>query len=339
MVQIGGERVCRGALRFRPPLASPKGRRVALIVLWLGTWALFGVGWAAAPRLQLPDARYLLSGASGEGTFDLRLEGEVASFGPLDAVETRVGRVEEGVLTLPLPEGVLELTLPGIWMDPGTRAFSGTLDGEAVTFQPAAEYAFEAVRQGAFIGVSASYPVFAAPWRRVNERLRAFVRTPVTRALDEGRALSRAGQLSYPWTHEETLSATLYSAEVLSLRGTQFTYTGGAHPNTFYRALTFERTPEGVRERALRDLFREGAPYAGVLLGEVTRQLRARGAAWIQDGSIRLTEADLAVFNLTGRGLEFAFAPYAVGPYAQGAFFVTVPYGLLEDLLHPHFLP
>ncbi len=36
---------------------------------------------------------------------------------------------------------------------------------------------------------------------------------------------------------------------------------------------------------------------------------------------------------------EFVFAPYAVGSYAQGAFFVTLPYNALTNLLKPAFLP
>lgn len=126
---------------------------------------------------------------------------------------------------------------------------------------------------------------------------------------------------------------------VLSLLETRYIYTGGAHPNTDYRSLTFRRVGEHAARVTLPNLFRDGAPYRRVLLSEVTRKLRARRAAWIVDGSVTLKERDLGVFTLTTRGLEFVFAPYAVGPYVQGAFFVTVPYDGLKNLLNPAFLP
>lgn len=43
--------------------------------------------------------------------------------------------------------------------------------------------------------------------------------------------------------------------------------------------------------------------------------------------------------EVTQRGLTFVFAPYAVGPYAQGAFFVTVPFARVQSLLNPAFSP
>ena len=33
--------------------------------------------------------------------------------------------------------------------------------------------------------------------------------------------------------------------------------------------------------------------------------------------------------------MTFGFEPYAVGPYAQGTFFVTVPFGVLEPVIDP----
>lgn len=324
------------------PSGRVKRRVSAALAAGLGAaLALLSAASASVP-MGVPEARYLVAGALGESAanevvFDLSVTGESASFGVLGA-DPVVGRVEgEGVLMAVLPEGMLELNLPSFWT-PTPEVFPGTLDGLPVRLEKRAEYAFELVRQGAYTEVAASYPVFGAPWRGVNGRVQASVKVPMMRALEKARALSRRGQLGYPWTLEETLEPTYYSPRVLSLLGTGSVYTGGAHPNTFYRALTFERVAGvGVRELALRDLFR--AAYADTLLTEVDRKLRAWGAAWIVDGSVVLQEADLNVFTLTRRGLRFAFAPYAVGPYAQGAFFVTVPYELLSDALHPRFLP
>lgn len=163
------------------------------------------------------------------------------------------------------------------------------------------------------------------------------MRAPAARFTQDAQELAARGELDYPYTYEGRLTLTRLTPSVLCLLETRYIYTGGAHPNTDYRSLTFRRVGEHAVRVTLPNLFRDGAPYRRVLLSEVTRKLRARRAAWIVDGSVTLKERDLGVFTLTTRGLEFVFAPYAVGPYAQGA--VTVPYDALTKLLKPAFLP
>lgn len=165
------------------------------------------------------------------------------------------------------------------------------------------------------------------------------MRAPAEAAARDAQALAATGDLTYPYTYEGLLTPTLVRANLLSLLETRSSYAGGAHPNTTYRSLTFRRRGAEVRRLELAELFREGVPYRQRLLAEVTRALRARGAAWIVDGSMQLRERGLSVFTLSARGLTFTFAPYAVGTYAQGAFFVTVPYARVRALLEPALFP
>ena len=48
-----------------------------------------------------------------------------------------------------------------------------------------------------------------------------------------------------------------------------------------------------------------------------------------------LKEDEIGPFALSPRGIQFAFAPYAVGPYSDGAFFVTVAFNDLQTIIDP----
>ena len=291
---------------------------------------------------QVVPARYLLSGTLEGERVQLEL-----SLSPTQTTGTLLGtpaRTLKGRRTqnkLRLKGAGLSLTgeLPGFRTE--NQAFSGTLtDGTPFKLTLAASYTVRHVTQGPFLETRSETPFWLiSPWRRLNRELERFVKNPVTSFVQDAQRLAAAGELAYPYTYESTVKPTLLTGNILSLLETSFYDTGGAHPNTAYRSLTFYWTGEEVRRLELNDLFREGAAYQKVLLKEVTRKLRARRAAWILDGSVELKTRDLGVFNLTHRGLEFTFAPYAVGPYAQGKFAVTVPYQQLHGLLKPGLRP
>ena len=115
-------------------------------------------------------------------------------------------------------------------------------------------------------------------------------------------------------------------SDFLSARSSIYSYTGGAHGNTFYRAFNLHIVDGTVRETSLGDLFTPGSGYLTPLSDYVLDDLRRQEAYDVAEGMItELTEDDLAVFTLSPSGITFAFAPYHVGPYAQGSFFVTVP--------------
>jgi len=308
--------------------------------------------FAGAQDLNFPLERYLFTGTLEGRTVQLDLsltQGSKATGTlALDGRErTLTGTAdEEGNLTLRTPNGILRLegTLPTPWSDAPTT-LSGTLreDGGVTPFslQKAAEYATQRVRQGTFLEAESTYPFFtAAPWQQINREVQEGARRPLERFVREGQALVTAGELNHFWTRYETLELKRLTLRTLSLLGTVSVYTGGAHPNTHFRALNFVREGGTVRRLALGDLFKPGTPFVRVLSEYVLADLREQEAAWVADGSIPALRAEeLGAFTLSGRGLEFAFAPYAVGPYAQGAFVVTVPYARLAGMLRPRFLP
>ena len=310
--------------------------------------------WGPTALAQGVPARYLLAGSLRGEAVQLELtlpasptdessehiSGRRLSTPP----EPLTGTVAENGDVRVQSAGLGTLTLREHLSDPAAQpAFTGTTgSGDAFSLELIASYTTQRLTQGPFLEASWSVPYFLAPpWRRVNRPLQNAVRVPAATFIGEAQGLLEEGALGFPYAFESELEIVRLTPNVLSLLERRYTYTGGAHPNTGYRSLTYQsQNIEGeVRRIGLNDLFRDGAAYRRILLDEVTLKLRARRAAWIEDSSVTLTARDLGVFTLTGRGLEFVFAPYAVGPYAQGAFFVTVPYEQLQGLLKPAFTP
>ena len=67
----------------------------------------------------------------------------------------------------------------------------------------------------------------------------------------------------------------------------------------------------------------------------IRADLKKQQAAWILDGSIKDIDPDQRVFNITPKGVQFTFAPYEVGYYAEGPHWVTIPYNRIDDIIDP----
>ena len=319
-------------------------RRLSVRFIWRG-FVCCGLVWyvlMSSAAAQVVPARYLLTGTLKGERVQLELilsPTEVSGTLLGTPPRTLKGKRTKNKLSLTGAGVNLEGTLPSFRTK--NQAFSGTLTGGTpFSLALAASYTVRRVTQGPFLETHSETPFWlVAPWRQLNGRLRQFVNAPVSSFVRDAQQLAAAGELTYPYTYESTVNLTLLTHDTLSLLETSFYDTGGAHPNTACRSLNFYGTGKAVKRLGLGDLFRESAAYQPVLLQEVTKKLRARRAAWILDGSVKLKMRDLGVFNLTERGLMVTFAPYAVGPYAQGKFAVTVPYKELETLLKPGLLP
>ena len=312
--------------------------------------------FAGAQNSNFSLEHYLFVGTLGDHTLrlDLFLESSLEA-GEVTARLFGVGRERrldgsmgiDGSINLRTPDGAVKIEggLPVSWSD-APASLTGTLteDGKVTPFSldKVAEYMTQSWQQGAFLEAESVYPFFtASPWRELNQRLRAEAVAPAERFVREGQTLAASEKLNYSWTRYETLETKRYTPRVLSLLGTTSVYTGGAHPNTVFYALNFLWEDDAPTRLELRDLFAPGA--ADEALSRVTDyvlgDLRRQGAAWVADGTVSaLGEEELEVFTLGERGLMFVFAPYAVGPYVQGPFFVTVPYEALQGSLEPVYV-
>lgn len=138
-------------------------------------------------------------------------------------------------------------------------------------------------------------------------------------------------QIDYtPYRHSEAVRSILFTISE---------YTGGAHPNTFYRTFSFDLA--GNRILAVTDLFQPGVDAWAVITPMVEASLTEQqgdyaDASWI-DGGTGSNPDNYADFALDADNLYFFFSPYQVAPYAAGAFTVTLPLSGLSSILAPEF--
>lgn len=139
------------------------------------------------------------------------------------------------------------------------------------------------------------------------------------------------------WSIRRTVRPLWNDRGVLSLEFVEESYTGGAHPNTETRLVSFDA--DGRRLR-LEDLFVEG--YRPRLLTAGERAFRdAHGLAPGDD----LVEAGFRFegdrfsltdnFALTPGGLRFHYNAYEIAPYAMGTTDLTLSREALEPLARP----
>ncbi len=123
------------------------------------------------------------------------------------------------------------------------------------------------------------------------------------------------------------------SPELVSLRCDVAGSYGGAHPNLVVETFNFAIDGDTVRAVGLDDLFLD--PKAGrAALGEVClAKLTAQDAAlWVTEGNVTDLHEMVDTFHLERGKLVVTFAPYEVGPFAEGPHVVEVPAALLRGL-------
>jgi hypothetical protein len=110
-------------------------------------------------------------------------------------------------------------------------------------------------------------------------------------------------------------------------------FTGGAHGNAHYLPLNFGIVGGRAVKLRLKDLLRpEVDPvrfYSDATLPGLNQQKRAREASPVDEVPPQLVDR----FVITRAGITWIFAPYDVGAYAEGAYFVKVPWEQMEGSL------
>ncbi len=131
------------------------------------------------------------------------------------------------------------------------------------------------------------------------------------------------------------------SKSTLSYVYQMYADTGGAHPNTYYRTFTFDKTSGAVLE--LGDVFLPNAKYLQTLSEKsrsmlppmiakmVNLEVSAVDTDYIKSGT--LPEADaFQSFYFEGNNLVLLFPPYQIGPYVLGMILLPIPTSELKDL-------
>lgn len=126
---------------------------------------------------------------------------------------------------------------------------------------------------------------------------------------------------------------TLYQSEGLVSILFTYKYEGGVHPNTGYGSLNISLTDGRASKIDLESLFKENSNYLQIISKLCIDDLKRQNAELYKH---ELSERDLAVFNLSSDSIKFSFAPYIVGSYAAGSYFVTIPYKGIDKILDPN---
>lgn len=161
---------------------------------------------------------------------------------------------------------------------------------------------------------------------------------------------TEAGGESAMGPYEKTIvyGDPVQTGRLFSAMRTDFDYSGGAHPNTVATALLWDKTEK--RRITPADLFAKGADLSSLeraLCDAVNTAKKARpgatpvkvgGDMWacpkLKDLAIVLAPGDTA--GKAG-GLTFLLDAYAVGPYVEGAYYLTLPASTFQTLLAPAY--
>ena len=160
---------------------------------------------------------------------------------------------------------------------------------------------------------------------------------------------TEAGGESAMGPYEKTIvyGDPVQTGRLFSAMRTDFDYSGGAHPNTVATALLWDKTEK--RRISPADLFAKGADLSSLeraLCDAVNTAKKARpGAVPIKVGDMWACPKlkDLAIVLAPGDapgkagGLTFLLDAYAVGPYAEGPYYLTLPASAFQTLLAPAY--
>ncbi|MBC8142664.1 MAG: DUF3298 and DUF4163 domain-containing protein [Armatimonadetes bacterium] len=121
--------------------------------------------------------------------------------------------------------------------------------------------------------------------------------------------------------------------DLISVHFGQYSYQGGAHPNTWYPSQSFGVISGTAKKLTLSDLFAPGTDPYKPLSTIAIPELKKRGASSVTGEKpeiTTLTPTVLRNWTLTPSGITLLFSPYEVASYAEGAFVVKCSWSELE---------
>jgi hypothetical protein len=132
-----------------------------------------------------------------------------------------------------------------------------------------------------------------------------------------------------PWESFRKTDVIYADDSLVSLCTINYEYTGGAHGNSTYDAAVYTWRDHHLLKLAIGDLLHKSA--LATLNNQLIKDLTRRKASWPQQA--KDVKFDEEVVNPTSAGLMFTFAPYTVGPYAEGSYTVLLPYRNLDGIM------
>jgi hypothetical protein len=165
---------------------------------------------------------------------------------------------------------------------------------------------------------------------------------------EETEEIQAQGESAMPYAREIDWSVAGETGKLMSLRKVAYESAGGAHPNTVYSALLWDRAiKKPVKPAAL---FKKGTDFSKLdrTLCDAARAAKKKklgkdyqadsADTWTcpkwQDTAFVLTPSTVA--GKAG-GLTFLLSPYEIGSYAEGPYDITVPLSAFAGALSPAY--
>ncbi|CAL4868299.1 hypothetical protein MMA231_02580 [Asticcacaulis sp. MM231] len=158
---------------------------------------------------------------------------------------------------------------------------------------------------------------------------------------------SSDGFIEPPYSHAIDWKISAQSERLVSLFAEEDDFQGGAHPNHTFQTLLWDKTGKDLLSAS--HLFAPGADFKPIN-SYVCRQIEAArskraGEPITQGGSgfacPKFAESRLILLPSVQTGkigaIGALYAPYDVGPYAEGAYEIHVPQAMLTGLIAPEF--
>lgn len=154
-------------------------------------------------------------------------------------------------------------------------------------------------------------------------------------SLSLGSSYFEPGSFTFSYESFTRYRIRYYSPTFISMLGTVYAYTGGAHGMTETVPLNMVRRGDDVHFVELEELMKTGSGWEKKLSNYVIADLKKQDADWVVNGEVTSVAVDkLYRFTLTPAGIEFHFDAYEMGPYAKGTFSVNVPWSELKGMVN-----
>ncbi|GIV08701.1 MAG: hypothetical protein KatS3mg019_0792 [Fimbriimonadales bacterium] len=204
-----------------------------------------------------------------------------------------------------------------------------------VTYRP------ERARQSDFYTIDIRVPVFPKGnpiGALANQRVESIIqnyKSEFLKTMVENRKINfRMGE---PFQLQIRPTISIARADLISLYLEIFWWTGGAHPNTFYRVVNVGMVNGKPQVLGLRDILEQGVSAETVMqrvaqqLETIKRQRDPSEEPWMPEEGI--PQDYWNSFILTPSAIVWVFEPYAVGAYAEGRFLIRLSYQDLRGLV------
>lgn len=224
-------------------------------------------------------------------------------------------------------------------------------DQAAAPTAPAAPAPLTIARSNPDAEVNLTLPDGIKPYPELHARLFREGQTALTAFMDQAhkdRARNSADGIEEPpYYHTIVWKIAAQTPRLVSVFSEEDDYQGGAHPNHTIQTLLWDKTAKTAIDTGR--LFRSGAdfrPIDAYLCHQVEAERSKRAGEPISQAGTgfacpKLAASRLVLIPATAGGkagaIDALYAPYDVGPYAEGPYEIRIPQTLLGNVLAPEF--